>query len=65
MIWIYILATVLMALATGGFIYIAGSDLILELHKEGCSKLSSFYQLLAIVLGIGVMFVVLFFEHHH
>ncbi len=65
MIWIYILATVLMALVTGGFIYIAGSDLILELHKEGCSKLSSFYQLLAIVLGIGVMFVVLFFEHHH
>ncbi len=40
----------------GGFIYIAGSDLIPELHKEiGFKK--SFLQLLGLLLGIGIMFV--------
>ena len=38
----------------GGFIYIAGSDLIPEMHKETNAKISLF-QFLGLVLGIGVM----------
>ena len=52
----------LLALAGGGFIYIAGSDLIPELHKKECKVWNSTYQLLAIVLGIGVMVAFLFLE---
>ncbi|MFH0779638.1 MAG: ZIP family metal transporter, partial [Parcubacteria group bacterium] len=48
------LSVVLLAIAGGGFIYIAGSDLIPELHKE-CRWNCSFYQLIAIVLGIAMM----------
>lgn len=40
--------------AAGGFIYIAGSDLIPELHKETDPKKSA-AQLVAFVAGIGVM----------
>jgi len=44
----------LIPFAVGGFIYIAGSDLIPELHKE--TKLSkSILQLVSFLLGIGVM----------
>jgi len=40
--------------AVGGFIYLAGSDLIPELHKElGLRK--AFFQLMAIIAGILVM----------
>ncbi len=41
-------------LAAGGFIYIAGSDLVPELHKERQPKQAAF-QLLAIGGGIGMM----------
>jgi len=45
---------VLLPLTAGGFIYMAGSDLIPELHKEmDISK--SLLQFLAIVCGISVM----------
>ena len=44
----------LLPIAAGGFIYIAGSDLIPELHKETEVK-RSFMQLIAFLLGIGVM----------
>lgn len=48
-------------LTAGGFIYIAGSDLIPELHKE--RKLSrSLLQLVAMVIGIGVMVVLVILE---
>jgi zinc and cadmium transporter len=45
----------------GGFIYIASSDLIPELHKE-TAIWKSFFQLVGIILGILVMFVLLFLE---
>jgi len=45
---------VMLPLAAGGFIYIAGSDLVPELNKE--SKLGkSVVQMLAIGLGVGLM----------
>jgi zinc and cadmium transporter len=51
----------LVSLAIGGFIYIAGSDLIPELHKE--TKISiSFMQILAFIIGIGLMLLLLFLE---
>lgn len=40
----------------GGFIYIAGSDLIPELHKETQPK-KSLMQLAGLILGIGIMLV--------
>ena len=48
-------------LTAGGFIYIAGSDLIPELHKE--VKFSrSLLQLLSVALGVGVMALLLLLE---
>jgi zinc and cadmium transporter len=47
-------SSVMLPVAAGGFIYIAGSDLVPELNKE--SKLGkSVVQLLAIGLGVGLM----------
>jgi len=43
-----------LALAAGGFIYIAGSDLIPELHHDFKWR-SSIFQLLMLLVGIGVM----------
>jgi zinc and cadmium transporter len=46
----------LLPITAGGFLYIGGSDLIPELHKEDHVKIStSLVQLAAIVLGIGMM----------
>ncbi|MEK6953135.1 MAG: ZIP family metal transporter, partial [Nanoarchaeota archaeon] len=51
----------LIPFAAGGFIYIAGSDLIPELHKE--VKLSkSVLQILTFVFGILIMVLLLFLE---
>ena len=47
----------LSAVAAGGFIYIAGSDLVPELHEE-TSTAKSIQQLIAMLLGIGMMFMV-------
>jgi zinc and cadmium transporter len=52
---------VLAAFAAGGFIYIAGVDLIPELHKKFTIK-SAILQVIAIVLGIAVMYGLLFLE---
>ncbi|MDO8516888.1 MAG: ZIP family metal transporter [Nanoarchaeota archaeon] len=49
------------SIAAGGFIYIAGSDLIPELHKE-TSFSKSLVQTLAFILGILVMFSLLLIE---
>jgi zinc and cadmium transporter len=49
------------AFAAGGFLYIAGSDLVPELHKTSDIK-RSFQQLIAILIGIGIMFALLAFE---
>ena len=47
-------ATTVLPLAAGGFIYIAGSDLVPELHKERHPRQAA-VQLLAIGVGIGLM----------
>jgi len=55
----------LVPFAAGNLIYIAGSDLVPELHKTTCEDFSlrdSFFQLLAIVLGIGIMLSLLLLE---
>ncbi|EKD48082.1 MAG: hypothetical protein ACD_65C00128G0002 [uncultured bacterium] len=53
--------SIIVPLTAGGFIYIAGSDLIPELHKE--VKLSkSFVQFIAILMGIGLMMLLLIGE---
>ena len=44
----------LVPLAAGGFIYIAGSDLVPELHKES-NPVKSAVQLLAMGIGVGMM----------
>jgi zinc and cadmium transporter len=44
----------LVPLAAGGFIYIAGSDLVPELHKE-VNPLKSAVQLAAMAVGVGIM----------
>lgn len=49
----------LLPFAAGGFIYIAGSNLIPELHKEYNLK-DSLLHLFALVLGIGIMVSLLF-----
>jgi zinc and cadmium transporter len=47
-------AVAMLPLAAGGFIYIAGSDLVPELNKESKPD-KSVVQLLAIGLGVGLM----------
>ncbi|MEI8339664.1 MAG: ZIP family metal transporter [bacterium] len=51
----------LLALAVGGFIYIAGSDLVPQLHKKTGIK-DSFVQLISILIGVGLMFSLLLLE---
>ncbi len=51
----------LVPFAAGTFIYIAGSDLIPELHKEVSPK-KSMMQLIAIILGVCVMLALLLIE---
>ena len=48
-------------LTAGGFIYMAGSDLIPELHKES-DRLRSALQFTAIALGVGLMAAVALLE---
>ena len=48
------LANILLPLAAGGFIYVAGSDLIPELHKEINYK-RSILQIISIIAGILIM----------
>lgn len=53
--------TYLIPFAAGGFIYIAGSDLIPELHKEVKVK-KSLIQFIAFIVGILMMFALLGLE---
>ena len=55
------MTTFLLPFAAGTFIYIAGSDLIPELHKE-VEVEKSLLQFAAIVLGVVVMLLLLFLE---
>ena len=52
--------TFLVPFTVGGFIYIAGSDLLPELHRGTYSFKNSLYQLLAIIAGIAVMYGLLY-----
>jgi len=52
---------IILAFAAGGFLYIAGSDLVPELHKTKDARLS-LIQFLALIIGIGIMFLLLFSE---
>ncbi|MBP7088647.1 MAG: ZIP family metal transporter, partial [Candidatus Omnitrophica bacterium] len=54
---------ILMPITAGGFLYIAGSDLIPELH-HGCDvKISNAIgQFIAILLGVAIMALLLFLE---
>lgn len=52
---------ILSAFAAGTFIYIAGSDLIPELHKETELKKST-VQIITFILGIAVMYGLLFLD---
>lgn len=54
---------IVLALGAGGFIYIAGSDLVPELHKTSNIK-NSVIQFLMILVGIGLMFLVAVFEKY-
>ena len=47
-------SVVLVPFAAGGFIYIAGSDLVPELHKEA-NPIKSVVQLVAMGAGVGIM----------
>ncbi len=49
------LAPYMLALAAGGFIYIAAVDLIPELHKERKAQISA-VQFAAIILGVALMY---------
>lgn len=51
----------LSAFAAGNFLYIAASDMIPELHKE-VSPRKSFWQLVTMILGIVVMYSLVFLE---
>ena len=48
----------LIAFTIGGFLYLAGTDLLPELHKK-FSKKDGFIQFICIVIGIVIMFVLL------
>ncbi len=52
----------LIPFAAGGFIYIAGSDLIPELHKDVGLK-RAFLQLITFSIGLGLMFLIVLIEH--
>jgi zinc and cadmium transporter len=52
---------IVIPLAVGGFLYIAGSDLIPEIHKKQ-NKNFSLKSLIGIILGIMIMFAVTFLE---
>ena len=55
------LPTIILPLTAGGFIYIAGSDLVPELHKER-EPVKSLVQFLAISAGIGLMWLLTLLE---
>jgi zinc and cadmium transporter len=54
-------AEVMLPLAAGGFIYIAGSDLVPELNKES-DLFKSLIQMMAIALGVGLMLLLTLLE---
>jgi zinc and cadmium transporter len=56
-----VVAHYVIPLAAGGFIYLAGSDLIPELHNENSFR-KSVFQLLTMLLGFAILFLLTFLE---
>jgi zinc and cadmium transporter len=57
------ITNIIIPITIGGFIYIANADLIPELHKE--TKISySILQLITFILGVAIMFLMLFMPMH-
>jgi zinc and cadmium transporter len=56
-----IFSYIVIPIAVGGFLYIAGSDLIPEIHKQQ-EKTFSFRNLIGIILGILIMYGLTFLE---
>ncbi len=59
------LSVFLIPFAAGNLIYIAGTDLIPQLHGETCEPghvQKSIWQLIAMLLGVGIMLVMLLLE---
>lgn len=56
-----VLSSILLPLAAGNFLYLAGSDLIPELHKHTGLR-QGVLQLLCMILGMAVMYSMLFLE---
>jgi len=56
------LSHLLIPFTAGGFIYVAASGLVPQLHKEIEVKKSAM-QFLGLVLGMGIMVLLLFVEH--
>ncbi len=54
--------SIMLLIAAGGFIYIAGSDLIPELHKQNSIK-TSILQIVFFILGVLIIASLLFLEH--
>jgi zinc and cadmium transporter len=54
-------AVALLPIAAGGFLYIAGSDLIPELQHD-VKVSTSLWQFILIILGVGIMAVLIFLE---
>ncbi len=52
----------ILPVTAGGFLYIAGSDLIPELHQHDAHPAASFGQLMCILFGIGVMALLTFID---
>ena len=52
----------ILPITAGGFIYIAGSDLIPELHKTCEPPKESLFHLIALILGIVIMILLTFLE---
>lgn len=52
----------LLPITAGGFIYLAGTDLIPELHRHDQKLSQSFLQLIFILFGIALMFCLTFLE---
>ena len=59
--WIANVVPLIIPLAAGGFIYIAGTDLMPELHKRFTLK-DSLMQTAAIVLGVSLMWILTIME---
>ncbi len=54
------LSIAVLPFAAGGFIYLAAADLIPELHTEKTIR-KSFHQFIALLLGIGLMYLLMVF----